>query len=260
MIFFTFIEDCTRDKKGVAMPNFFSFLRDKEHNFYYFTQGQRLSEVKFENRDRPKYDDYTSIAKFYGLDKNKCNRYKYNPFTEELTLDKRNTDENKLEVLFFVNGIKWEDYCGNIEGFKKFLVEAKNIPFMQNNLNFDLSNYKVFDTRDAARHYVMEEAPHCVTIDAAWGSTYSAIFGKVGDTTRYPVNNLAWDVTYEAVEALSPYGVNDVSLYGVINYTFKDFPIAQKYRERIKECYNIWLNGYGVYCDMDDVFYVYRSL
>lgn len=135
------------------MCDFFSFLVDERHNFYGFPYSARkIPRIKRAcRRTIENYDSHSYIAEFYKINEDYYNKYEYNPFTDVLILDRQNMEEDREEVLSYVHSIDWKEFRGDIKGFRKFLEDIKNIPFMQNNPNFNLNDCKVFDTRNEAR-------------------------------------------------------------------------------------------------------------
>ncbi|MEG1972984.1 MAG: hypothetical protein RR315_07445 [Oscillospiraceae bacterium] len=257
------------------MCSFFSFLADEKHNFYHFTHAQRLAKVTLGNGKTPLYDSHASIAGFYGISEDDCNKYEYNPFTDILTLDQQNMEENEAETLAFVHSINWKDFFGDIEGARKFIVSIKDIPFMQNNPDFDLSGCKVFDTRveayavafDVAGTNANNSARNTASITAR-----SAVWGAVKDAARSAAMSILMCVTRDVTRDATAYPANypemyvannmdeDIALYCVIHSICADLPIPQEHIDYINKRFAIWQNGYGVYGELNGVLYVYRRI
>lgn len=237
------------------MCDFFSFLADEKHNFYHFSHAQRLSKDTFKNGKTPLYDSHTSIAEYYGINEDSCNKYEYNPFTDQLKLAQQNMEENEVEALAFVHSIHWQDFFNNLEEIKTFFADLKDIPFMQNNLDFDLSGCEVFDTFEQANNSA-GKAVSDATNNSAWFAARGAAFNAAEEVVGYDTSLATRTAIRESVGV----PIEDIVLYFVIHYLCADLPIAQKHINYINKLYAIWQNGYGVYGDIDGVLYVYRRL
>lgn len=274
------------------MSNFFSFLIDETRHPYYFTHAQRLSGVASEDGQMPEYDSHASIAEFYHINADHCNKYEYNPFSDTLKLSQQNVRENKTEVQSFIHSINWQDFCGDIEGAKKFIASIKNIQFMQNNPDFDLSGCKVFDTREDAVLYVTTDAArwsawHAANDNAFSAARFAAIYAARNaegstaistardatrevtylatvyaayDFTRYAARSSAKCATMDTAMDTAGTAANDIALYVSLHYVCAAFPIPQEHLDYINKRLSIWQNGYGVFCDVGDTLYVYRDM
>lgn len=247
--------------------NFFSFLTDENHRFYYFSSAQRLSQVKLADGSAPSYDAHADIAKFYGINENSCNQYEYNPFTDRLILFCHNIGMDKAEALSFVHSIHWDDFCGDIDGARKFLSGIKDIPFLVNNPNFDLSDCKVFDTENeagiTAGKVIWDSGTHDNT-NSAWTGTMNYAQEIVQSAAMEPaylaLQSAAEDAVYDAVGGSSANIAEEMALYCVFHYLCANLPLAQKHLDHINKRLSIWQNGYGICCDVAGTFYVYRDL
>ena len=71
------------------MCEFFSFITEPEYHGgqrFYFDWDMRKADLKVEA------DSHSTIAKHFGLNEDKCNKYEYNPLTGEFKVDQINSD------------------------------------------------------------------------------------------------------------------------------------------------------------------------
>ena len=65
------------------MCDFFSFNSDGKSNFYYFTP-KLIKQIEQEGNPRKlNFNSHASIAEYFKLKEDNCNKYEYNPFTRE---------------------------------------------------------------------------------------------------------------------------------------------------------------------------------
>ena len=67
------------------MCNFFSFVTnpDNTSDFYYFDWEMR-------KKDWNGADNHSHICAYYKINEDKCNKYEYNPLTDEFVIDMQN--------------------------------------------------------------------------------------------------------------------------------------------------------------------------
>ena len=61
-----------------------------------------------------------------------------------------------------------------------------------------------------------------------------------------------WDAARDAAR--------DAAYYCLIFYLCGDLQIDEKHRAYIRKRFEIWQNGYGVYCDVNGIFYAYKKI
>lgn len=152
---------------------------------------------------------------------------------------------------------------GEFPSKNSFVDSIKKIPFMQNNLDFDLGGCKVFDTRRDAVQFTQHIVKNSAWIAAgdalkkiARKHTMDEIYYAVYDVAGIVARDATKEFTYNAVWDVG----RDFALYCGLLYLRASAPIPEKHIDHINKRYAIWQNGYGVYCDIDGVFYVYRTL
>lgn len=79
------------------MCQFFSFVTDGGTDRYYFNNEKRHELLK-SNPKNYGLDSHSSICKYFNLKEDSCNKYEYNPLTQEFIVDQINNkkDDSKL--------------------------------------------------------------------------------------------------------------------------------------------------------------------
>lgn len=144
------------------MCNFFSLVTKGSGKMYYFNAEQRIAianrQLKFTryNCFITMPDSHTSIATFYGLDEDKCNKYEYDPFAGRLIRDQMNADRwddegvaKKLAAIDFRTIIPFLN--SNFIGLNKI----RTIPHVKKNGSMFASDKKLAKriARGIMRHY-----------------------------------------------------------------------------------------------------------
>ena len=89
------------------MCKFFSFISDGKGNFYYFNAEQRKNFLKNEsNTFYP--DSHSSIASFFNLDEDTCNKFEFQPLTKVFEIDQINTINDSQKAKRFVKGLDFQ--------------------------------------------------------------------------------------------------------------------------------------------------------
>ena len=88
------------------MCKFFSLITTGDGKPKFFDENIRL-ELSINNPKYYDYDSHSSIADFFGLNEDKCNKYEYNPITKIFTVDQINTQPNDSE--------KVEKWCNSFD-------------------------------------------------------------------------------------------------------------------------------------------------
>lgn len=167
---------------------------------------------------------------------------------------------------------------GEFPSKNSFVDSIKKIPFMQNNLDFDLGGCKIFDTRRDAVQFTQHIVKNSAW-NAAWLAAMFAALRVARDEKEDASSDAAGHVKSESAkstvmasarysiarsmlhEAYRPIGEPsmDIALYAVLHYLCTNLPILQEHRDYIDKRCAIWKNGYGVLCDIDGTLYVYRK-
>jgi hypothetical protein len=88
------------------MCNFFSCVSDGIGNLYYFDWHLRQQVLSGKITLEP--DSHSSIAKNFGLDEDKCNKYEKNPLTGQFIIDQINTTDDSDLVADSLACLDWK--------------------------------------------------------------------------------------------------------------------------------------------------------
>ena len=136
------------------MCKFFSIVSDAKGNFYYFDWKQRQEILK--GKIKESADSHTSIADFYGFKgqkEDKLNKYEYNPFTKQFTVDQINTFDDSKEV---------EKFCKKLD-FKEIVP-----------VNFDKKIINPFKDRS-----ILEITDEDIELLKQWASVRASVWASV---------------------------------------------------------------------------------
>ena len=202
------------------MCKFFSLVSDAKGNFYYFDWKQRQQiiqgKIKCESAD-----SHTSIADFYGFKgqkEDKLNKYEYNPFTKQFTVDQINTFDDSKEV---------EKFCKKLD-FKEIVP-----------VNFDkkiinpFKDRSILEITDEDIELLKQWASVRASVSASVGASVSAsvrasVRASVGDSVGYSVWDSVWaSVGYSVWDSVGAY----ISSFVDIKYKY-DFSSAIKLWEK----------------------------
>ena len=120
---------------------------------------------------------------------------------------------------------KKEKYWKYVE---EFVTELKTAKYWLKNDGKPLPEWKLFETRSAAR-------------DAA------------GDAARDAAWNTAWSATWDAAKD----AVGDAAVFARMLVCL-DLNIEFKHLAHLNARMEVWRKGYGLYCEVDGVLYVYK--
>ena len=89
------------------MCKFFSLVSNGAGKIYYFdwTVREQILKGKLDYE----HDSHSSIADYFGLNEDKCNKWEYNVFTKGLTEDQINTKDDTRRVSDSVKAINFKD-------------------------------------------------------------------------------------------------------------------------------------------------------
>ena len=109
------------------MCKFFSLITEPESNKIYFFDNEIRNKLKISNPKSYNFDSHTSIADYFGINEDICNKYEYNPFNKKFVIDQINSgidDSNKIEK-----------FCQTID-FKPIII-AGNFKIDFDNINLE---------------------------------------------------------------------------------------------------------------------------
>jgi len=124
---------------------------------------------------------------------------------------------------------KKEKYWKYVE---EFVTELKTAKYWLKNDGKPLPEWKLFETRSAAR-------------DAAGDAA--------GDAARDAAWNTAWSATWDAAKD----AVGDAAVFARMLVCL-DLNIEFKHLAHLNARMEVWRKGYGLYCEVDGVLYVYK--
>ena len=81
------------------MCKFFSLITEPESNKIYFFDNEIRNKLKISNPKSYNFDSHTSIADYFGINEDICNKYEYDPFNKKFVIDQINSgidDSNKI--------------------------------------------------------------------------------------------------------------------------------------------------------------------
>ena len=82
------------------MCNFFSIISEPVNDKIYFFDNEIRNKLKIDNPESYNFDSHTSIADYFGINEDICNKYEYDPFIKKFIVDQINSkinDRNKIE-------------------------------------------------------------------------------------------------------------------------------------------------------------------
>jgi len=94
------------------MCKFISIITKGDKTPLYFDEKIR-QELKENNPKNYEWDSHTSIADYFKLNEDKCNKYEYCPFTKKFTTDKINNKEDDSEAV--AEWCKTQDWGGLVK-------------------------------------------------------------------------------------------------------------------------------------------------
>ena len=210
------------------MCKFLSCVSDGGGRIWYFDYEQRKSKVTMMDGTKiGSYDSHTSIAHYYGFKGERedlLNKWEYNPFTDNLTLDKQNTADDREAVHAALSKLDLEPLCGDIESIRALIARTAHIPWFRNEGELP-DGVQLYDTRAAARAAVRV---------AAWDAARDA----------------AWDAARDA--ALDAALLSSLTMCAGLD-------VDPKHMMYAKKRWAVWEAGYGVLCDFDGVIYAYKK-
>jgi len=161
-------------------------------------------------------------------------------------------EEKTLPLWFSANQKKMEALCWKewnkamkatlwklrLKEVKKFIDEIPNIPYMKCNGKIRKEWHVSYGTNICAAWDAARDAAGNAAWDAAWDAARDA----AGNAARDAAGNAAWYAAWDAT-----------LLVGVILCP----KIAKKHRIYAEKRMDVWMQGYGVRCDVNGKLYVY---
>jgi hypothetical protein len=165
------------------MCQFFSFITEPECHGgqrFYFDWDNR-QQFNFDERQ----DSHSSIAKFYRLNEDKCNKYEYNPLTGVFKVDQINREVD--------DSIQAEEWVRKLD-FKKVvepliikpIIHPLMLPKVEKVTDEQVKWLKQWDSvRDSVRDSVWASVRDSVgdsVGDSVWDSVWVSVGDSVGDS------------------------------------------------------------------------------
>ena len=132
-----------------------------------------------------------------------------------------------------------------------FLKSIKDVPFFKPD-SCPKPEWKMFYGKDWGAAW---GAAWDAARDAAWDAASGAAWGAARDAARGAARGAARDAASGAAR-----GAASDAARMVRNILTSDLKIAQKHRDYMRARWEVWTKGYGCYCDVNGVLYVYAPL
>lgn len=170
------------------MCNFFSFMTEPENNGgkrFYFDWEYRKEHLN----DYPDpSDSHSRIAKYYGLNEDKCNKYEYDPLTKKFTVDRINSSIDDI--------IQAEEWVNNLD-FKRVIEPLIIKPIVN---PFELP--KVCKVTDEHKQLLKEWASAKASVKASVKDSVGAsVWSSVGASVWSSIWSSVWSSFGDSVEA-----------------------------------------------------------
>ena len=195
------------------MCNFFSLISDGNGTIYFFNSEQRKSK----DSDYESYDSHTSIAHYFHLNEDKCNKYEFNPLTKKFVVDQINTEDDSVEVEKKTKKINFKLVVPEL--ILKSIVHPFEIKRSKKITKQELqwldewvsvySSGVWFSVRNSVRNSV-------------WNSVWNSVRNSVRNSVQDSVRNSVWD-----------------SVWAYIGSFFDIWGSNYKYQSAV----NLWENG-----------------
>jgi hypothetical protein len=140
-----------------------------------------------------------------------------------------------------------------------FVTTIKDVPWFSGK-GKALKAWKVFDTRDAAG-----DAAGAAARASAWASAWDAARDAAWDAARAAAGAAAGDAAWAAAWASAWAAARDAAgdAAGDAALLSRCIIVAdkldKKYMDHARARWSVWQKGYGLLCDVNGVFYVYRK-
>ena len=154
----------------------------------------------------------------------------------------------KVRLLKEVKHPKWWTDC---EGW---IATLKDIAWLKPD-GKPKKEWKLFETRGAAKNAAMDAARDVsrdTAGNAAWAAVWTAAWDAAGDA--------AWVAAWDAAGDAAGDAAWDTALYTRGIFICDGLPLAEKHKTHIKKRMEVWQKGYGLWGDINGVFYVYKKV
>ena len=222
------------------MCQFLSLVSDGQGHIYYFDHAARKDKVTDKRGHAYRYDSHASIADYYGLDEDACNKWEYNPYADKLVLDMRNTQDDMGAVRRSIDALDLSDLCGNYKAVRELLAEIKTMSWVDNHGPVP-DGVQMYDTRNAARNAVWNAAVDAA-VDAAGAAAVDAVWNAARNAAGAAVRNA------------------DVDAALLARLLVVDDLVDRKHLDHARLRWSVHQAGYGVLCDVKGVLYCYRRV
>ncbi len=168
-----------------------SFVTDGGTNRYYFNDKLR-TELKGSNLN---FDSHSSICKHFELKEDNCNKYEYNPLTQEFTVDQVNNKKDDR-----VLAEKWVRKLDFKTVVKELVIKPIVHPFQIDPPEITEVHIELLKKWASVRDSVWDSVRDSVW-DSVWASVWDSVGDSVGDSVWDSVGDSVWDSVWDSVEA-----------------------------------------------------------
>ena len=189
-----------------------------------------------------------------------------------ITWEKDKCVARKVRLIKEVKHPKWWTDC---EGW---IATLKDIAWLKPDGKPN-KEWKLFETRDAAgaaagaaARYAAGDAAGAAAWDAAryaagdaaWAAAWDAARDAAGAAAWAAAGDAAWAAAWDAAGAAAWDAAGDAAgaaaIYSRGIFICDGLKLAEKHRTHIKKRMEVWQKGFGLYCDVGGVLYVYKKI
>jgi hypothetical protein len=161
-----------------------------------------------------------------------------------------------------------------IKSINKFMSSISKINFLDNH-GCPKKEWKLFNTRDAACNAAYDtayDAAHDAARNAAYNAAYDAAHDAAYDAARNAAHDAAYDAAHDAAHDAAcdaagyaaGYAAHDAAcdagLLAKCLITCDKKNSKKNYLDYARKRWEVWKQGYGLYEDINGVFYCYKKL
>lgn len=257
------------EERKEPFPNdFMALVSDTKGHVYYFTAAQRNVGLTDEDGNPVEYDRHADIVAYYKLNKDYCNYWVWNPFSEDLHLADRNNIEYDSAIIdATIEAMSHEDIralCGDYQAVRSLCKSMIHIPWLTCS-GENPSGCKVFDTRRVAMH-AAKSTIGTTSWNAAWNAAWCAAWGAARIASRatsgiaavHVVEEMIWAMAWTTNQCAILDSVKDAQLLALI-HVCDGLPLDQKHKDHAQKRWYSWLAGYGVAHDINGELVCYKK-